>query len=58
MGPVKADSEERCLYNQYQWVWDMIGTIEDYEKLARYIAGRIRKHETLKATSLKQYLYF
>ncbi len=45
-------TEERRLYNQFQWVWDMIGTIEDYEKLARYIAGRIRKHETLQTKTL------
>ncbi len=52
MKRIVPSPEERRLYNQYQWVWDMIGTIEDYEKLARYIAGRIRKHENLKTKNI------
>ncbi len=52
MEHVKPDNEERLLYNQYQWVWDMIGTVEDYEKLARYIAGQIRKYERIKTKTV------
>ncbi len=48
----KHGNQERHLYNSCQWVWDMIGTVEDYGKLAGYIAGRIRKHERIKTKTL------
>ena len=52
MEHIKPDNEKRHLYNSYQWVWDMIGTVEDYGKLAGYIAGRIRKHERIRTRTL------
>jgi len=52
MEHLKHINEERHLYNSCQWVWDMIGTVEDYGKLAGYIAGRIRKHERIQTKTL------
>jgi SAM-dependent methyltransferase len=46
------NNEERHLYNSSQWVWDMIGTVEDYGKLAGYIAGQIRNHERIRTKTL------
>jgi len=52
MEHIKPGNEKQHLYNSYQWVWDIIGTVEDYRKFAGYIADRIRKHERIRTRTL------
>ncbi len=52
MEHIKPGNEKHQLYNSYQWVWDIIGTVEDYRKFAGYIADQIRKHERIRTRTL------
>ncbi len=48
----KNTLSERQLYNDYQWVWEMISNTGDYEPLSAYVVSKINEHETRKTKTL------
>ncbi len=48
----KNTLSEWQLYNDYQWVWEMISGTSDYEPLSAYVASKINEHETRNTKTL------
>ena len=44
--------DERQLYKDYQWIWDLISTTEEYKDLSEYIIEKIIQYQSLETKTL------
>ncbi len=40
------------MYNAYQWIWDLVGTVEDYEEYAEYLVKCLKEDENINPRNL------
>ena len=45
MEKIKRYDNERQLYKDYQWVWDLTSDTDDYKDLADYIVDKLKKYQ-------------
>jgi hypothetical protein len=45
MEKIKRYENERQLYKDYQWIWDLTSDTDDYKDLADYIIDKLLKYQ-------------